>query len=222
MSDHIAGPNVDGFFIPDYPGRLVAQKKVDSTVQVIVAHNSNEGLLFTDPRIQDQAGFKSYFAALMPSISSTKIDQLANTVYPPDYSGAQPYINPTQRVTLAIGEALINCLAFGLDTAYNNATRGYQFAAFPGVHAQDVPYTFWNGETTDSFGLPVNGTIAQKMQSWFTDFTILGTTGTSAALQLPTYGSQATVLNITGNGFPTDRDPAANSRCNFWLTGLYS
>ena len=187
---------------------------------MIVAHNSNEGLLFTDPRIPDDAGFKAYLAGFMPSLPAAKIDVLASQIYPPDFSGAQPYTNQVGRTKLAIGEGLIDCFAFGVNLAYKNQTRGYLFSAFPGMHAQDVASTFFNGETSDSLGIPVSASVAQAMQGWFVDFATLGDGSGSTATQLPVYTTQANVANVTGSNFPIARDPAANSRCRFWLTGL--
>ncbi|KAJ2997957.1 hypothetical protein NUW58_g488 [Xylaria curta] len=88
------GPNVDGQFIPDEPAKLLTRGLVDKSVDLIVARNSAEGLLFVDPRVQNETGFEAYFQSLMPTVPRTRISQLA-TVYPEDFSGAQPYKDQT-------------------------------------------------------------------------------------------------------------------------------
>lgn len=213
-------PNVDGFFIPDYPGELLVAGKVDRAVKVIAAHNLDEGLLFTDPRISTDAGFRAYLSGFMPSLPAAKIDTLATQIYPPDFSGAQPYTDQVGRTKLAVAEAFLNCFAFGTHLAYANQSRAYQFSYFPGMHAQDTSYTFFNGETINGLGIPVLSSVAEIMQRWFVDFTALGDGPGSTATQIPVYTALANVVNITGSGFPVVRDPSANSRCRFWLTGL--
>ena len=189
-------------------------------MKVIVAHNLDEGLLFTDPRISDDAGFRAYLAAFMPSVPASRINVLATQIYPPDFSGAQPYRDQIGRTKLAIAEGLINCFAFGTSLAYANLTRSYQFSLFPGMHAQDESYTFFNGDSADSLGIPISSSVAQTMQRWFVDFAMLGDAAGSTATQIPVYTAQANVANITGSGYPVVRDPSANSRCRYWLTGL--
>ena len=124
---------------------------------------------------------------------------------------------------LAIAEGLINCFAFGTSLAYTNQSRSYQFSVFPGMHTQDLSYTFFNGERDDFLGVPILSSVAKVMQGWFVDFAMLGDTAAgSTVTQVPLYTAQANVVNITGSGFTTVRDPSANSRCLFWLTGLTS
>ena len=78
----------------------LVQKKVDKQVEIIVSTTSDEGLLFTDPRVQNNTAFKALFAGLMPSISAAKINTLATTIYPEDFSGAQPYTDQSSRLRL--------------------------------------------------------------------------------------------------------------------------
>ena len=207
------GPYVDNLLIPTYPGTLLSRGIVDKSVDIIVAHNFDEGLLFTDPRILDQAGFEAYLSGFMPSLPQAKIKTLSQIIYPPDFTGAQPYTTQVQRTKLAIAEGLVTCFSWGVNQAYGNATRGYQWSIFPGIHAGDLSYTFFNG-------VPMSDATAEKMQRWFVDFAAKGTAAGSAALELPVYGSGASVVNVTETGFPTVRDPAANSRCRFWMEGL--
>jgi carboxylesterase type B len=216
----LLGPNVDGVFIPDYPAAMLAAGRVDRNVEVVVAHNLNEGLLFADPRVSDQAGFTAFLAGLAPLVPTAKINTLADQIYPPDFSGAYPYRNQVERTTLAVGEGLLSCVAFGVNLAYKNQSRSYQFAMFPGVHGEDIAYTFFNGEGIGGFGIPINASVATTMQNWFVDFAMLGAGSGSTITQVPVYTSQANVANVTSSGFPTVKDPAANQRCRYWLTGL--
>lgn len=201
---------------------------------MLVAHNLDEGLLFTDPRVANTSGFEAYLSGLMPSLPQGKISHLSTVIYPDDFSGSVlPYTDQIGRTKLAIAEGLIDCFSFGLGLAYANQTRGYQFGVFPGMHAQDVGYTFFGrGEEdgVDGFGVPIAREVARRMQAWLVDFTMFGfgegegAGGEgNAARELPVYAGEANVMNITGpgeDGFQVVRDPAANRRCRFWLEEL--
>jgi hypothetical protein len=103
--------------------------------------------------------------------------------------------------------------------AYANRTRGCQFNVFPGMPAQDVVYTFHNGEAADSLGMLVAVDAAQSMQRWFVDFAMKGEERVKAVL--PLYGEGGAVVNGTeseaGVGFEIVGNPARNERCRFWL-----
>ncbi|KAK1750997.1 Alpha/Beta hydrolase protein [Echria macrotheca] len=218
----VFAPNVDGLFVPNYPYKLLAAGKVDRNVDVIVAHNLDEGLLFADSRVSNDTGFRAFLSGFMPSVPASKINTLATAIYPPDFSGSQPYTTQTGRVILAVAEAFLDCSSFGVNLAYRNQSRSYLFSIFPGMHAEDLSYTFNNGETANNLGVPVVASVVPIMQRWFVDFVVKGLAPGSAARDIPVYTSAANVVNITGTSFPVVRDPAANSRCRFWLDGLTS
>lgn len=200
----------------------LAQKKVDKNVDIIVSATSDEGLLFTDPTVQDNTAFKALFAGLMPSISAAKINTLATTVYPEDFSGAQPYTDQSSRLRLALAESIVLCNAFALHLAYKNQSRSFIFDVFPKIHAEDVAYVFFNGESTDSFGIPLNSAIAVQLQRYIVDYAMVGTGPGSTATAIPVYTSQAKTLRISDSGSTIGTDPAANKRCRYWVEGLYA
>ncbi|KAK3936036.1 carboxylesterase family protein-like protein [Diplogelasinospora grovesii] len=221
------GPNVDGQFITEIPSVGLAAGHIDRSVDTIVAHNLQEGLLFTDPRVQNQTAFKAFMTNLMPTVADAKIEYLVNNIYPEPGTAAAaglPYTTQTQRLSLAIAEGAITCNAFGVDLAMLNKTRSYQFSVYPGIHAQDVGYTFFNKDGSDSAsGFGLSRTIAKAMQNIFADFAMVGATGAgSAASQVPVFTNAANMLNITNSGMQVVTDPAANATCRYWLTGLFS
>lgn len=222
--DHFTlGPNVDGVFIPDQLPVLLRKGKVPPGVQVIVSYTSDEGLLFTDPRVQDQTAFKALFQQLMPSISAAKINELATVVYPEDFSGAQPYTDQSSRLRLALAESIVQCNAFATHLAFKNQSRAFIFDVFPKVHAEDVAYTFWNGESTDSFGIPINLPVALNLQKWLVDYTMVGTGAGSTASVIPVYTNAAKTLRVTDAGNSVIQpDWAANRRCRWWVQDLFA
>lgn len=217
--------NVDGVFIRDVPAQLLQEGRVDQDVEVIVTHNSREGGLFTDVRVEDDEGFREYFHNLFPSLSEKNMDILATEVYPEDFSGANPYTDQTARLMLAAGESVFDCHAFGTRLAYSNRTRGYYFDMCPGIHAQDTSYSLFDGEEADLFGVEIDRLTAETMQDWIIDFTMLGDGPASSVRQLPIYGERATLLHVTdqvesSTEFQEVVDRAAGSRCQFWLNDI--
>jgi hypothetical protein len=152
----------------------------------------------------------------MPSLPAAKLAHLSTVIYPEDFSGAQPYTSPTERASLAVGEALIDCFAFGVGLGYGNRTGGVLFSVFPGMHAQDMDYTFWNGASQSGLGIPVDAGQAVEMQRWFVDF-VTGGWGAVAG-RVPVYGVGTEVVDVVEGGFEVVRDPAANERCRYWLS----
>jgi hypothetical protein len=67
------------------------------------------------------------------------------------------------------------------------------------VHAQDLAYTFWNGDTVDSFGGSINMTLTSIIQSVEVQFVLTGnpnvvsTTG-EGSVELPLYEADANIL----------------------------
>ncbi|CAI4213871.1 unnamed protein product [Parascedosporium putredinis] len=178
FADTVFSPNVDGDFIPDYPARLLYEGKLDQSVDLLVAHNTGEGVLFSDPRVQDDEGFRAFFRNLLPNLPEG-IDALAQDV-----------------LVLAVSESLFDCHVLGLNLAYGNRTRGYLFDECPGLHAQDASYSLYNGETSDVFGLPIDVVTAETMQDWIVDFALAGTEPGSAARRLPVFGDEANIMRI--------------------------
>lgn len=217
--------NVDGEFIRDVPARLLQKGRVDQDVEVIVAHNSREGGLFSDVRVEDDEGFRKYFHNLLPGLSKEKMDILAAEVYPEDFSGANLYTDQTTRLMLAAGESAFDCHAFATSLAYRNRTRGYYFDMCPGIHAQDTSYSLFDGEEADMFGVEIDRPTAERMQDWIIDFAMLGDEPGSSVRQLPIYGERAMLLHVRDDveapsEFQEVVDRAAGSRCQFWLNDV--
>ena len=197
---------------------------------MIVAHNRNEGLLFTDSSIQNQTALMTHLQGILPSANFSKINQIATALYPNDLSGVFGYVNQTQRLTAILSDALTLCNVDALHAAYSPDARssGYNFDIFPGIHAQDIAYTFYNGQGIDVFGFPIDRSTADLLQSIIVDFTISGNRSlTSLAPQLPgqalleqaAYPPNILALDV-GNRMVV-KETAGSTRCKFWQEALY-
>jgi len=219
------GPSVDGDFVPDLPGKLLAQGRFAKDLNVMNGHNGNEGLLFTSPYILTDGAFRTYLNDYFPGASAATIDYIANTLYPPVYDGSYGYVNQVGRQSLLITEAVFTCNSYYLDMAYNNETYSYFFDVLPALHGEDIRYTFFNGPALDMYTQqPINATVAVALQDYITSFAEDGSPDTSVT-PVPVfqmYGANAMVQQLTTMGIQMTRDPAANARCAWWQLGLYA
>ena len=66
------GPVVDGSFAPKLPGQLLLDGSFDKHLKVMVGHNADEGLFFTNPAVtNDRSEIFFYHFNLSASISYT-------------------------------------------------------------------------------------------------------------------------------------------------------
>jgi carboxylesterase type B len=220
------GPVVDYSFVLTFPWRLLLENKFDHDVKIMIGYNSHEGLLFTSPDSRNSSAFEDFVLAASPSIPVEIAEYIANFVYPPIYDGSYGYTDPVQRVALFVQEWALVCNDDYLRRAYHDKTYAYMFSIPPGLHGQDVPYTFYEqGSTLTSilFGIPVsNVTVALAMQDWFTSFAQQGEPESDLAPEFPQNGPHARLMDIQQNNFKIIHDPTDNSRCRFWQTVPYT
>lgn len=212
------GPVVDGSFAPGLPGKLLLQGSFDKKVKVMVGHNSNEGVYFTDPRVTDDTALATFIRASFPGVRDSVVSYVVNTLYPALYDGSQPYRNGLDRTILIISELVFTCNTVYLARAYGNSTYNYQFSIPPGLHGFDVPYTFYSGA---SAGPTFNATVATALQEYLTSFAQDGAPSGEGFPTFPLYGPSSTEMNLNITGLSTTTDPTDNPRCLYWQKALY-
>ena len=217
------GPVVDGFFAPALPGVLLSHGQFDKSVKVMVGHNSDEGLLFTSPFVQNQTAFAAALLGLFPDASNKTVTYVDTVLYPPVFNGTYAYTSEVERTALAISELSTTCNTRYLDLAFKNHTYSYLFSVPPGLHGEDVSYTYFNGDTsTSDDGSPVNATVAKTFQDYLTSFAMNGTPNEKGVPYFPMYGSNSTVANIAATNLGGSiKDTVANTRCDWWQKALY-
>jgi carboxylesterase type B len=214
----IYGPTVDGVFAPSLPGKLLASGLFDKTIKVMTSYTTREGLIFTDPSIQDNSALEAYLRANFPQASAISLKYIVEVLYPPIFDGSQPYTDQSGRVSLLIAEMTFVCNTFYTHKAFLNDTYAFQFGIAPGLHAGDLPYTFYQ----DAAASPAvsNITAALAIQNFETTFAQTGAPKWKGLMSFPQYGAGANIVNITQSRIYKTRDPAANSRCDWWQQGL--
>lgn len=220
----VFGPVVDGTFAPKLPGVLLLEGGFDTSLNIMVGHNSNEGLFFTSPFFATEADIIENLSETIPTASNETLEYITQTLYPPVYDGSYSYTTIFERANLLTAELSFTCNTRFLNTAYDNETYAYYFAVPPGLHGEDIAYTFFNGDTTTSDdGLPVNATVAAALQTYITNFAITGNPNGAGVAYFPEYQSNSTtlVLDIDGLG-EVVTDTTANERCSWWQQALYA
>lgn len=217
------GPSVDGSFVPQQPGQLLAQGRFDKDVNVMVGHNANEGPLFTAPSIQSDAALRAQLNIAYPYMPNASVNYILDVLYPPIFNGSLPYTTQYARAALIIAEGVFTCNTFYLDKAYNNKTYSYLFAVPPAFHGFDIPYTYFTDGATSLLPTGVtNRTVAIALQDFITSFAKEGVPQAPGITKFDMYGENASVLRLNVTGISEIRDSNANKRCDWWQLALIS
>ena len=102
------GPVVDGLFAPAIPGKLLLQGSYDHDLTLMLGHNADEGLEFTNPAIMNDTAFNEYIALSFPTIDPSVASYIENVLYPPKMPGVlgtTGYSDEIGRVVLSLTES---------------------------------------------------------------------------------------------------------------------
>lgn len=222
-STYTFGPSIDGDYVQDLPSVRLLQGKFDSHPQLMLGHNTHEGLAYILTNQTTAADISAKIDQVFSTIPAYRRREILTKVYPP---APQPaYADEQARAVLIFTEAYFACntralaVARGAGNAWN-----YRFQVPPATHAQDVPYTFYSDNATTTADPSVNATLAEAMQTYFTRFAEHGTPNARNGAALPRwkkYGRRATLLTFGDEGVGEDGDELKNARCDYWLNGKY-
>ncbi len=111
------------------------------------------------------------------------------------------------------------CNTYYLDRAFGNNTYAYQFSVGPGLHGQDVAYTFFNGPSSSV----QSDSAALALQQYITSFAINGSPSGNMSLPMfPLYGNSSQIIDLNATSITQIMDPVANYRCLWWQKELYA
>lgn len=206
---------MDGSFVTSIATDLLADGRFDRSIAVMTGHNSDEGRLFTEPSILDESSYHQWLKDTIPRASNDKIDNITD-LYPPNFQGSSAYTTQLGRAALTMGDYLINCNAYSLNSAFEIASYAYQFSVPDGLHGDDTAYTFYD----DDAGPTVNATIATIMQHYFLNFATSGKPNKDNVPPFPSY-DQGNVQNLNITSLGSLQDTAASRRCAWWQQASY-
>ena len=211
------GPVVDGLFAPALPGRLLLQGSFHQNVKVMVGHNADEGLSFTNPAITNSTALEDFLNSFLPDITPSIVKYIDAVLYPPIFDGSYGYTSQYQRAVQIVSEGAFTCNTNYLDLAFENGTYAYQWSVGTAIHGSDVPSTFFRGPNP----AVLNDTIAVALQEYLTSFAQTGAPSGPGIPTFPLYGSASEIVNFNTSRISYITDPTQNARCNWWQKALY-
>ena len=226
------GPVVDGSLVPELPGTLIGQGRFATSLKgLLMGTNFNEGVLFDSPFLKNDSDYRGNVRLFFPKATDEVVDYVATVLYPDDLSGKYNYTTQPLRAAITTAEGCFLCntryLANALPNIVSTQIYKYLFAVPPAIHADDLGYSFYNGNGSLTWeGFPVKEKTALTLQDYIASFTITGSPNDGSASGLhpvfPAYGDDALVLilNETNLG-EIIIDAQANSRCDWWQKGLF-
>ncbi|KAI9656114.1 MAG: hypothetical protein M1831_004685 [Alyxoria varia] len=225
------GPVVDNVLIRELPGKALSAGHYIKDVDIMVGHNINEGIVFTDPFLKTDEGFRSYIRQAFPMASNATLDYLTQEMYPPppqaNVEKGLVYPTQTERLSLAIAESTFSCNGNYLSRAYPHS-YAYLFTVPFGYHGLDLGYTFYNGGGVRIPDL-LNVTVARALQDYVVSFARDGrpvtdeTTDGSKVPVFEMYGGErkANVQDLGLSRIMPVRDAARGGRCRWWQEGRF-
>jgi acetylcholinesterase len=211
-------PVVDGTFVTEDVKSAFAHGRLDKSLRVMAAHNTNEALGLTPPTVSNDS-YRSVVTDYVPVASSAQIDHIVNDLYPPTYGNSSDYTDIIRMGAVTLTEATFSCNTYGLARAVNQS-YGYVFGVYPGIHGTDTAYVFFDENTSTQ-----NSTLGFGMQDYILSFVVDGVPKPllAAAPSMDLYGVNGSVVYFGDNGMEKFVDPAwAGGRCDWWLNDLYN
>jgi carboxylesterase type B len=146
-SQFVYGPTVDGGLVPGLPAELLANNRFNDEVRILMGHNSDEGLAFTNPNSVSNDTFTPNLASALPTLPKADLDFVASTLYPPIFNGSYGYKDGVMRQAIAAADFSFNCNIYAMGK-YTRDAYAYEFSVYPGLHGLDLAYTFYSGPGT--------------------------------------------------------------------------
>ncbi|KAF4503578.1 carboxylesterase type B [Fusarium agapanthi] len=116
-----------------------------STTDLLIGFNEDEGLIFTSPESNDDAGYRKFLQSTYSNASPETLDHIETKLYPPVFDGSYGYTNQTGHASITKAESEFTCKYGFLQAAYGDRAKSYRFNVYPGLHGSEMHYTFYNG-----------------------------------------------------------------------------
>lgn len=232
------GPAVDNSYIRDLPGIEMANGNYWKDMTIMFGHNSEEGHIFTDPSKILNRDVDNLLKYNFPNITTANFNKLVDLY--PHASIFGTFTTTFNRLSQTIGDWICSCNTRYLAKAYAGKAYGYVVSIPPGIHAVDLPLTFWRTDLNIynliQIDLDLNfltsKNIATGFQSYFTSFARSGNPNTyrekggfPATIDMvqSTVGDTVKVVNVKILSYSIDQDEdQSKDRCDFWQSGVWT
>ncbi|TGO24538.1 hypothetical protein BPAE_0100g00060 [Botrytis paeoniae] len=204
------GPTLDNIFIPKPVSILLRDGDFwDDIDGIMVAHNSLEGLLFTDIKaVENDDTFATFIRNSLPELKDEDVEYIVKDLYPLEDENAG-VLDKLLRGANATAELSTVCNAvYLLDAFGDEGSYKYVFAVEPGVHGQDVGFSFYQkppSDPTDIYNtgkvLPSTEIFAQTLQAYIVGFVKEGDPNRGLiGPEFPVYKDGIVILGSKENG----------------------
>ncbi|RAL03905.1 carboxylesterase family protein [Aspergillus ibericus CBS 121593] len=214
------GPVVDGSLIPKLPSRaMLAPNFKWKNLRVMTSHTSNEGLAFTPPAGANSSAYPSIIEAYVPSLTPESIEDIARKYYPSRYNTSSTeslgYGSPLERTALTVSDAFFRCKNLYLNAVFDTAYASV-FNVLPGLHSQDLAFTFYNHSQPGASVGPFDTGLALTMQDYIISFVKRGVPSSANATDWGAYADDERVLDMGLQDIAMTPDPVDKNRCRLW------
>ncbi|KAF4630748.1 hypothetical protein G7Y89_g7392 [Cudoniella acicularis] len=189
------GPVIDGTFITRDPKVLLENGQFDKSLNIMVSHTSDEGLIFVPP-ITNDTGYATFLRGFFEAASQPILDYI-ETLYPAVFNGSYGYHDQIGRAALTVSEGMFVCNTITLNEVFNDETL----------------------ITLSS----TNVILADAIQDYATSYAMNGIPKTKV-VGVPEFvvtGATAEMMSISSSGIViTNEGQGAIDRCRFWQLAL--
>lgn len=222
------GPAVDDSYVKAPPGLSLYHGDYWPNVEVLVSQNSDEGLLFTPPYIQNNTAFRDYVVDVFPGLDEETLEYITQDLYPPPKSSGDR--DEIRRTAEAVAELAVTCNTLYILNAYGKKySYKYLFDMVPGIHGQDAAYTYYQGPPALLPPGVTKGRVpnAHALQTYLTSYAKFGNPNVhfQKLHEFPNYKNNDLVRfydNLAGQSFiETQADRTDVDRCRFWEYAPY-
>lgn len=207
-----------------YPPKVISQWSDTKSISMMPSFNSKEGEIFASPFVKSSTKYEDYLATLFPELSDDGMTTVTKELYPADFSGRYGYTDNVGRLAQTYGDAFIVCSAYSVNRAAQRLghSYAYQFSVPPGVHGEDLEYTFYDWHSSGSH---INTTLAKSLQTYMTNFAVKGQPDAerSGCADLPSFppAHDLTLVNLNSTSIESlEKDKLYAKRCEWWIQGL--
>lgn len=233
-TSYVFGAVKDPKSMPDHLDVLFHRGDFDRSVRVLTGVNTLEGGFFFDPLAKAEDDIRVVINNSMPNMTTSQIEELTGKVYPPQFDGYQGYVDQDSRQMVMLGDAFFYCNFLALNQAANGTSHACrlqsrpeifqervtnnltidEFAVTPGVHTQDLAYTF-----DDPYSPPVLRRAKETLVSAITSFAVYGRPDlidNGEVKHFPSWGTNKQQVTIADEGSVVTRSTLREDRCAWW------
>ena len=193
------GPVVDDTYVPALPGQLLLEGRYHKNISIMLGHNTNEAFLFTPPTLANTtSALDDLVIQQFPEASGAAKYDIEQVLYPPTFSGSEGYVTEFGRQEKLYMDSQFTYNNLFLAQAEPSTAYWYDFNIPPGVHGEDVAYTWTTYPPPQSSSSDT--TVAVALHEYTLSFAASGVPKPSVGPSFGPYGSAREVLEFNANG----------------------